>query len=86
MDRLTRWALRRTVRAGEGARGRLVWVDAEGTAHDLGLFATSELRGLAWAHRVADRTTRERYERVRLAALRHAASRIDAAAKRVEKG
>ncbi len=83
MQRIVVWALRRAVPKGQGARGRLVWVDADGVAWDLGLYMRAELAGLAWATRVADRATRERSERVRLAALRQAAARLEAGARRL---
>lgn len=83
VDRITRWALRRAVAGGEGTRGRLVWVDAQGEAWDLGLYERADLVGLAWSHGVADRIARERYDRARLAAVRHAATRLYAVARQL---
>ena len=88
-DRLAAWALRRAYgRAGDAGGVRLLAVDAEGSVKDLGAYAVRELEGLAWAVGVAYRTSPVRYDRVRLATLRVAASKLRQGARELagEKG
>jgi hypothetical protein len=79
-DRALRALVARRVRE----RGRLVYVDRDGSVVDLGAFAPRDLASLAWAHRVAYRMTRERDERARLASSRDAAARLAREASRLE--
>lgn len=64
-------------------RGRLVYVDAQGVARDLGAFTPAELESFEWAVGVAYRLTRERSERTRLAGVRVHASRLSRAIRKV---
>lgn len=83
-DWLTRWALKRAYGDAVPVGGvRLLAVDAEGSVRDLGPFTGRELEGVAWAVGVAYRTSPVRYDRVRLATLKGAATRLRAGARQI---
>lgn len=58
------------------ARGRLVWVDDTGEVHDLGTWSVAQLVAFDTAVNIAYRTTPERSEKVRLAAIRLQSARL----------
>lgn len=69
-----RWAVKRSGAAqGEGV---LLWVDAQGEVHTLGVYAVRALRELHWGIALAYTMATRRDLRSRLAACRETSSRM----------